>query len=513
MNINKQLVIPMSGVGRRFVDAGFKLPKPLIEVMGKPIIQHVLDMYPGWSEILFIVNSDHFEDPDLQLEKILMNMAPTAKIKVIAPHKKGPSHAVYQSEKLLINDGPIVINYCDFAGNFDLQEFEKKIFEYDSVLLTYTGFHPHMLRSSNFAYIKEINGKIVGIKEKESYTNSPMTEQASAGTYSFRNKSVLIKSIEDQIMNNYTLNNELYSSLTVKSLIENGGNVASVLMTKFFQWGTPEDLSDFNYWMGAIDAINLENSDVGSVENHIVLLAGGKGTRTVPFTSQAKPLISVAGSYLWQHAFKARNKSSQTHLLVREELLKFFNQDLFQSIFMLKQDSRGQADSALIGMQGIKDDLPVTILSSDCILPSSFTTKVLKTFEKENLDIAVWTNSKYPAALIEPNSFSWIISDQDNTEVYVKTFPLIGSEKCHLITGNFTFRSASLARELIGSLIADTDKQVKAEFFLDSVLQIAIEKGLKVGKIEVPNFLSLGTVAELETFRYWSEYKSGKTYL
>jgi len=507
--MNKQLVVPMSGVGKRFISSGFTLPKPLIGVMGKSIIEHVLDMYPDWDEILFIVNSDHFKNPDLQLEKFLMNLAPTAKISVIEPHKKGPSYAVYQSKELLIEDGPIVINYCDFAGIFDLREFEEKLYRFDSVLLTYTGFHPHMLRSSNFAYVKEIDGKIENIKEKESFTDNPMSEKASAGTYSFRNKNILIKSIENQIEKNYTLNNELYTSLTVKSLIENGGDVASVLMSKFLQWGTPEDLSDFNYWMGAIDAINLKNSAIKSKRNHIVLLAGGKGTRTVPFTSEAKPLISVAGSYLWEHAFKARNESSQCHLVVRDELSTFFSEDLFQNIFLLKQDSRGQADSALIGMQEIRDEFPVSILSSDCILPSSFANQAHDMAAREDLDIVVWTNSKYPAALIEPNSFSWIISEKGSTEVYVKSLPLIGSEKCHLITGNFTFRSASLARDLIGRLMADTAKQVKSEFFLDSVLQIAIDAGLKIGKIDVPNFLSLGTVAELETFTYWSDFKFG----
>ena len=38
MSRNIQLVIPMSGMGQRFVDAGYKDPKPLIQVDNKPII-------------------------------------------------------------------------------------------------------------------------------------------------------------------------------------------------------------------------------------------------------------------------------------------------------------------------------------------------------------------------------------------------------------------------------------------------------------------------------------------
>ena len=41
-----QIVIPMSGFGERFRRAGYQIPKPLIEVDGKPIIAHVIDLFP-----------------------------------------------------------------------------------------------------------------------------------------------------------------------------------------------------------------------------------------------------------------------------------------------------------------------------------------------------------------------------------------------------------------------------------------------------------------------------------
>ena len=36
------IVIPMAGAGSRFVVAGYKDPKPFIDVMGKPMIQWVI---------------------------------------------------------------------------------------------------------------------------------------------------------------------------------------------------------------------------------------------------------------------------------------------------------------------------------------------------------------------------------------------------------------------------------------------------------------------------------------
>ena len=39
-----QIIVPMSGFGERFRRAGYAVPKPLIEIDGKPIIAHVIDM-------------------------------------------------------------------------------------------------------------------------------------------------------------------------------------------------------------------------------------------------------------------------------------------------------------------------------------------------------------------------------------------------------------------------------------------------------------------------------------
>lgn len=37
-----QIIIPMSGLGERFRRAGYKIAKPLINIEGLPIMQHVI---------------------------------------------------------------------------------------------------------------------------------------------------------------------------------------------------------------------------------------------------------------------------------------------------------------------------------------------------------------------------------------------------------------------------------------------------------------------------------------
>ena len=59
------IVIPMSGIGKRFIDAGYTEPKPLIVIDNKPIIEHVCDLFPGESKFTFICNSKHLSKTNM----------------------------------------------------------------------------------------------------------------------------------------------------------------------------------------------------------------------------------------------------------------------------------------------------------------------------------------------------------------------------------------------------------------------------------------------------------------
>lgn len=60
------VVIPMAGVGRRFRQAGYDMPKPLIPVDGQPIIKRLLTSFPLDWPITFICNSDDLENTTLR---------------------------------------------------------------------------------------------------------------------------------------------------------------------------------------------------------------------------------------------------------------------------------------------------------------------------------------------------------------------------------------------------------------------------------------------------------------
>ena len=149
--------------------AGYKVPKPLIYVEKKPIIAHIVDMFPGKNEFIFICNKDHLRSTNMV--EILESVCEGKDFKIvpIESHSLGPVYAVSKAFDLINSEEPVIINYCDFTCYWNFQEFVKwtKKSGCDGAVPAYKGFHPHSLGNTNYAYIRESNNQIEQIKEKE----------------------------------------------------------------------------------------------------------------------------------------------------------------------------------------------------------------------------------------------------------------------------------------------------------------------------------------------------------
>ena len=56
-----KILIPMAGKGKRFEDAGYSFPKPLIDINGKPMIQIIIENLNFPAEHIFLCQKEHSE--------------------------------------------------------------------------------------------------------------------------------------------------------------------------------------------------------------------------------------------------------------------------------------------------------------------------------------------------------------------------------------------------------------------------------------------------------------------
>ena len=132
---------------------------------------------------------------------------------------------IQKNEKEQIkDDSEVIISYCDYGTKWSFDEFlnEIRTKNLDGCIPSYTGFHPHMLGSDNYAFCKEDNKNLIEIKEKESFTNNRMDEYASNGTYYFKS-GILVKKYFQELMDlNINIKGEYYVSLVYNLLVRDG---------------------------------------------------------------------------------------------------------------------------------------------------------------------------------------------------------------------------------------------------------------------------------------------------
>ena len=244
------IIIPMSGLGKRFIEAGYKKPKFLMEIEGKPIIQHIIERFDDDDNFIFVINELHVEKH--QLDTTLKKIAKNCEIHIVdQSYNIGPVMAVLQILDSIENDKEdFIVNYCDFSWRWNYKDFKNfiKKEEPDGCIITYQGFHPHLLGPNYYASTRCEGDTVLEIREKFSFTENKMDCPQSSGTYYFK-KGAYIKKYFNAIYNDVNaLNGEYYVSLVYNYMIEDNKKVQIYDIPYFFQWGTPQDLEEYLYW-------------------------------------------------------------------------------------------------------------------------------------------------------------------------------------------------------------------------------------------------------------------------
>jgi glucose-1-phosphate thymidylyltransferase len=131
-----KIIVPMAGIGKRMRPHTLTIPKPLLPIAGKPIVQRLVEGIAKLShekvdEIAFIIGD--FGD---EVEKNLVSIAESLGAKGRIFHQEealGTAHAVYCAEECL--DGKVIVAFADtlFYADFDLDEEKDAIIWVDKV--------------------------------------------------------------------------------------------------------------------------------------------------------------------------------------------------------------------------------------------------------------------------------------------------------------------------------------------------------------------------------------------
>ena len=223
----------MAGAGKRFQEAGYKEPKPLIDVCGKPMIKRVIDSLSGDElgiNYIFVVQEEHLQ---MGLEKYLDNKGTIVSINKMT---EGAACTTLLASEHINNESELIIANCDQYIDWIFQDFVASCMEFDGCLATFNSTNPH------HSYAKLKKGIVTEVAEK-----IVISDKASAGIYYFKSGASYVSAANRMIEKNIRTNNEFYICPVYNELISDKKIISNfeINVNNKHMLGTPEELKIF----------------------------------------------------------------------------------------------------------------------------------------------------------------------------------------------------------------------------------------------------------------------------
>lgn len=222
-----KVVIPVAGMSTRLRPSTHVTHKVLMNIAGKPIINHIIDEIEKSvkiDEVIFVLGF-----LGEQVEDYMEKSYDFKKSYVYQKEKKGDAHAVLQTEKLI--DGPFLLVYCDtaFKGKIRL---DKDVCGSLCVAETDTPERFGIVKLDNKGYITRIVEK----------PKEPPSNLALIGMYHINDHKALFDTIKEIIRKDINLKGEYYLADALQLMIEQGKKFTTFTVEKWLDTGKVETL-------------------------------------------------------------------------------------------------------------------------------------------------------------------------------------------------------------------------------------------------------------------------------
>ena len=229
------ILIPMAGLGSRFLTKGFKIPKPLIDVNGKVmIIRAIQSLGINNAKYLFVIAKNEYSNSVRQeISKYV-----DCNFVEIDYITEGPACSALLFKEQINNDDELIIANCDQIMEWNSDLFLLNVRQYDGAVVTY-----HETTDKNsYAKIND-QGQVIEIQEKNVISNISLN-----GIHYWKKGSYFINSAQEMIDDdNRAPNGEFYVGPSYNYMIKNGLTVGiyHVPNQMHHPVGVPDDLEKF----------------------------------------------------------------------------------------------------------------------------------------------------------------------------------------------------------------------------------------------------------------------------
>lgn len=305
-----KIIIPMAGRGTRLRPHTLTVPKPLIPVAGKPIIQRLVEdlasSYPGPIEEIAYIVGDFGAEVDRELLSIAEKLG--ARGKLYQQDKAlGVGHAIACASESL--EGKCIVAFADtlFKADFSFDDRE------DGVIWTQKVSDP-----AAFGVVKlDDQGYISEMVEKPSEFVSDL---AIVGIYYFKQAEQLRDALHHIISNDIREKNEYQLTTALERLKNQGVKFRTGEIEEWLDCGTKENILHSNARMLEFNRAELMLSSTAIIENSVIVPPCFIGEHAIIRHSVVGPHVSV-GHHSRVEGTVISNSIVQNHAHIKNAVL------------------------------------------------------------------------------------------------------------------------------------------------------------------------------------------------
>ncbi|MCS7004311.1 MAG: glycosyltransferase family 2 protein [Cytophagales bacterium] len=241
------VLIPMAGAGSRFQQEGYTTPKPLLDVLGKPMVVQAALSLPKGNRYIFVCRDFHVSE--YQIDKELKKYFPNCIVITVDYLTEGQASTCLLAKEYINNDEPLMIGASDNGMIWNLEKFHQLIQQADCLPFSFRNNVTVVSKPQQYGWIivdENLNVKRVSVKIPIS--EKPINDHAIVGAFWFRHGKDFVEAAERMIAKNRRINNEFYVDEAINEVVEAKKRVKVFEIDYYICWGTPNDYKTFHYW-------------------------------------------------------------------------------------------------------------------------------------------------------------------------------------------------------------------------------------------------------------------------
>lgn len=227
-----------AGSSRAYVEAGHHWPKNLVEVGGRPLLQHVVESLGPLAQdgrLVGVLRDDEAEQH--RTDRVLQLVEPTSRV-VRVGNTRGAACSALMACEQLDASAPLVVAGGDALLRADLPaivtSFEER--DLDAGTVVFDAVHPR------WSFVRVEDGLVVEASEK-----NPISRSATAGVYWFRTAGAFLAATMRMIEKGAAVDGQYYVCPVLNELVLDGARVgvSEVERSSYFSFRDPAELAVF----------------------------------------------------------------------------------------------------------------------------------------------------------------------------------------------------------------------------------------------------------------------------